>query len=96
MATTVSFTFPDEYAAQITEALCATQGYRSQVPDPARPGQLMPNPQTPQQFARECIVAYCRGVLRAYQLAKAADDARSQKAVDLAALDSVPVEHTST
>ncbi len=73
---TLSITVPDAIAAHITADMCAYNGYQEQIPDVNNPGTFTDNPQTPGQFVKECVKNYILSCCRAYEAAKAAEDAR--------------------
>lgn len=75
-ATSITFTTDSSLFDLFVQAACISYGYRTTVPDPANPGQLIPNPQTPQQFAQQKVIDYCVEVVRAYQTEQAAQAAR--------------------
>jgi hypothetical protein len=92
-----SITFTTDYSLfdLFVQAACTSYGYRDMVPDPANPGQLIPNPQTPQQFAQQKVVEYCVEVVRAYQTELAAQQARKAASDNLdAQVASSPIQVT--
>lgn len=54
---TLSFSFDTGTVSltRIVDAMAITYGYQANIPDPANPGQTIPNPQTKAQFARAQI-----------------------------------------
>lgn len=74
-AVTVTFTVDQSLLDLYTPAACALYGYQATIPDPAHPGQTLPNPQTPAQFAAQRIIQYAVDVAKSYA-AKQADAAR--------------------
>ena len=50
----------------IVSAFSAIYGYQANIPDPNNPGQTIPNPVTPQEFARQQIIRYVKDVTRQY------------------------------
>jgi hypothetical protein len=75
-STSITFTTDSTLFDLFVQAACASYGYRDTIADPANPGQIIPNPQTPQQFARQKVIDYCVEVVRAYQTEVAAQQAR--------------------
>jgi hypothetical protein len=74
--TSITFTTDSSLFDLFVQAACASYGYRTTVPDPANPGQLIPNPQTPAKFAQQKVIDYCVEVVRAYQTEVSAQQAR--------------------
>jgi hypothetical protein len=66
-STSITFTTDSTLFDLFVQAACASYGYRDTIADPANPGQIIPNPQTPQQFAQQKVIDYCVEVVRAYQ-----------------------------
>jgi hypothetical protein len=75
-STSITFTTDSSLFDLFIQTACASYGYRTTVPDPTNPGQLIPNPQTPAQFAQQKVIDYCVEVIRAYQMELAAQQAR--------------------
>ncbi len=73
---TLSITVPDAIAARITTDMCGYNGYQPKILDPNNPGVYIDNPVTPGQFVKECVKTYILACCRAYEAAKAAEDAR--------------------
>lgn len=68
--------FRDPLAKQkVIEAFCDAYGYQATVPDPARPGQTTPNPQSQQDFFNDQLRKYIREVVRAQDVQAAANAA---------------------
>lgn len=49
----LKFTIPDARMSELIDAW--GMGYRDEIPDPGNPGEVIPNPQTKPQFAKENI-----------------------------------------
>ena len=49
--------------AEAVDALCATGGYQATIPDPVTPGQMIVNPQTKAQFAKQVIRDFVRNAV---------------------------------
>lgn len=93
----ITFSFPDESAPLIAAAFCNTYGYQTQVPDPANPGQLIPNPQSPDEFARQKVADYVRDVCRAYIAQQKLAEAQTQaRQLAQQQVDAIPVTITAT
>jgi hypothetical protein len=54
---------------------CDAYGYQATVPDPARSGQMMPNPVSQQDFFNEQLRRYLREVIRGQRVQVAANSA---------------------
>lgn len=55
----------------VVAALCWQGMYQTSVPDPQNPGQTMPNPVTPNQFAKQQLINYIRNTVVGYQQGQA-------------------------
>jgi hypothetical protein len=75
-STSITFTTDSSLFDLFVQAACASYGYRDTIADPTNPGQIVPNPQTPQQFAQQKVIDYCVEVVRSYQTEVAAQQAR--------------------
>lgn len=75
-AATITFTADQALLDAFVRAACAAYGYAVEIPDPGNPGNFIPNPQTPAQFAQQCVINYCTDIVRAYQVSQAAEAAR--------------------
>jgi hypothetical protein len=96
-STSITFTTDSSLFDLFVQAACVSYGYRDTIPDPANPGQLIPNPQTPQQFAQQKVIDYCLEVVRAYQTELAAQQARKTASDSLDAQVAVtPIQVTVT
>lgn len=68
--------FRDNAAKQSVIAdFCDAYGYQATVPDPARLGQTIPNPQSQQEFFNDQLRRYIREVIRGQRVQAAADSA---------------------
>ena len=68
--------FRDPPAKQsVIDDFCAAYGYQATVPDPARPGQTIPNPQSQQDFFNDQLRRYIREVIRGQRVQAAANSA---------------------
>lgn len=93
--TSITFTTDSSLFDLFIQAACASYGYRSTVPDPANPGQVITNPQTPAQFAQQKVVDYCVEVVRSYQTELAAQQARKTASDNLdTQVASTPIQVT--
>lgn len=66
-------------ATRIRTALCAD--YLDTIPDPANPGQRIPNPQTKAQYAKQKVRDMILGVVISYERDQAAAAAPAAPAV---------------
>ncbi len=73
---TLSVTVPDSIVARVLTGVCGYNGYQAKIQDPNNPGNLIDNPVTPGQFAKDCIKQYLKNCVVAYEAVKAAEDAR--------------------
>src|ERR1035437_11001703 len=90
MATTtnINFAIDSTLITEAVQALCAQGGYQALIPDPANPGQTIPNPQTRPQFAKQVIRDFIRNAVleqrnRAAQQATVAPDPTDRKSTRL-------------
>ena len=60
---------------KIIDAFATAYGYQANIPDPANPGQTIPNPQSKQGFFNARLTAYIKDVYKAQQVATAAKTA---------------------
>ena len=58
----------------LIDALCASYGYQAQISDSN--GQLIPNPETKEQFAKKQVKKFMRAIYKSYVVTTAADTAR--------------------
>lgn len=87
----ITFTTDETMLALVTEAMCATYGYQATLPDGTA------NPQTPAQFAQQCIIKFCQEVVLAYQTPTATQAAQAQVQQQLQAqIDQFPVTVTTS
>lgn len=77
-------------ANRIANAFAIAYGYQDQVPDPANPGAMIPNPETKAQFTKKKVADFIRNTVIAVESEKAATDARV--ASSQAVTDSVVVQ----
>lgn len=61
----------------IIDAFCAMGGYTDTVPDPANPGQTIPNPQSKQAFYNKRIEAFIRDTYKSYRVSVAEKAAKA-------------------
>ena len=81
MATlTLTFDTGAATVASIVDDLAAANGYQATIPDPANPGQTLPNPQTKAAFAKEMVRQYIVRTIRDYRKEAAAKLAREAAA----------------
>lgn len=59
----INLTIPDAHINRVTDALCASGGYQAQIPDPANPGQTIPNPVGKPAFAKSVVSNWIRNVV---------------------------------
>ena len=77
MATgSVSFTADQTLLDLFVTAACKQYNYQTNIPDPANKGKTIPNPQTPGQFAKQCIINYAKSITKNYQIQQAMESAR--------------------
>lgn len=78
----LTITIPDVALQRVLAAFAANFGYRLAVPDPANPGQTIPNPQTLAAFAQEQVRLWVKGIVKNHEgktaLLKAHADVDSQ------------------
>ena len=68
--------YRDNAAKQsVIDDFCAAYGYQATVPDPARPGQTIPNPVSQQDFFNDQLRKYIREVIRGQRVQAAANSA---------------------
>lgn len=77
-------------ANRIANAFAVAYGYQDNVPDPANPGAMIPNPDTKAVFTKKKIADFIRNTVIAVEAEKAASDARA--ATSQAVTDSVVVQ----
>lgn len=56
---------------RIINAVAAVAGYQPTIPDPANPGQTIPNPSTKRAFVKDHLRAYLRQTVIGYERATA-------------------------
>lgn len=68
--------YRDNAAKQsVIDDFCAAYGYQATIPDPARPGQTIPNPQSQQDFFNDQLRRFIREVIRGQRVQAAASSA---------------------
>lgn len=77
----ITIQIPDAQMANVVEAFTKQYGYQDTIPDPANPGQTIPNPETKNQFVQKMIRNYIKETVAGYQ-GMAANQAAAQKARD--------------
>lgn len=83
MATaSITFTLDADVMQQVVAAFCATYSYRATIPDPANRAKMIPNPQTPTEFAQQQIVNNCKLILRNYLISKEVEATRASATVN--------------
>lgn len=66
----VTLTFKkDEEYQKIVDSFCLIFGYPEQVPDPDERGKIIDNPQSKDDFLKQCLVKHMSKVVRRYELA---------------------------
>lgn len=93
---TFSLEIPDEQLGRVFAAFCANLGWPASVPNPeydasqpegeANPREL-PNPETPDQFARRMVIDYIRQQVVMHEGPPAADAALEALRAEVAGLE---------
>ena len=65
----------NEAKQSVIDDFCAAYEYQATVPDPARPGQTIPNPQSQQEFFNDQLRRFIREVIRGQRVQTAANSA---------------------
>lgn len=65
MAVTLSYTFTNADAAEVTDALCQRYGYQATLPDGS--GGTIPNPETRGQFAKRMVGEWVKSEVKRYR-----------------------------
>lgn len=73
----ISFTVPDAHATQIRNDFCDYHGYKVNIPDPANPGQTIPNPQSRTDFIKQKVGEFIKDSVRAFRANADAETARN-------------------
>lgn len=73
---TMTITIPDAQLNRVRDAFAAAYGYSATVPDPANPGQTIPNPENKTQFTQRMVRKYMHEVVKGYEATKDAETAR--------------------
>lgn len=71
----------------ITQDFAAATGWQADVPDPANPGETIPNPITRAKWLDARIDAHVRAVVRDYRLAVARATADQTATIDMQGLE---------
>lgn len=71
----------------ITQDFAAATGWQATVPDPANPGQTLPNPLTRAKWLDARIDSHVRAVVRDYRLAVARATAEAGALADMTGLE---------
>ncbi len=79
----LTFTISDAVAQRVVDAFAVQYNRPELVPDPANPGQYIPNPETKAAFARRLTKEYIKGVVKAAEASQAAEAARLAAIVDV-------------
>jgi hypothetical protein len=75
-------TIPTAQAPRVLNGMAGAYSYQAAIPDPAHPGQTVPNPETKTQFAQRALVQFVRESVRGYEATQAGEAARSSKAAE--------------
>lgn len=68
--------YRDNAAKQsVIDDFCDAYGYKATIADPARPGQMIPNPVSQQEFFNDQLRRYIREVIRGQRVQAAANSA---------------------
>jgi hypothetical protein len=67
----ITITIPDAMLPRVQAAVAADQGWQAQVPDPANPGQTIPNPETQVELVRRVLKNYLRTITVGYEAGQA-------------------------
>lgn len=70
----MSFTIPDSILARVINGVAYQNGYQDQVPDAN--GNLVANPYSKTQFAKDCLKAYVKNCVVSWEANQAAETAR--------------------
>lgn len=57
-----TITIPDAILAKFVQNSCKAKGYQAEVPNPADPTEMIPNPETKAQFTKRMFLQYIRNL----------------------------------
>lgn len=80
---TLKITFPAAQSNRLLNAFVKQYGYTAQVPDPANPGQTIPNPVSKRDFAEQVLESFVLQSVEAAEKNEAAEKARREAATDV-------------
>lgn len=95
MARKITFKFANKFSTAMANAFADAYGYQAVIPDPTNPSATIANPQTKEQFAQQCIVRYCKEVVKGYLNKQAQATAQTSIAASVAEIEAVKPEITA-
>ncbi|HEY0098387.1 MAG TPA: hypothetical protein VGB76_05475 [Pyrinomonadaceae bacterium] len=83
---TLKITLPAAQSARLLNAFTKQYGWTAQIPDPANPGQAVPNPVSKRDFAEAVLESFVLQSVEAAEKNEAAEKARREAATDVKAI----------
>jgi hypothetical protein len=78
----ITLSWDAQYDQRIVDGIAYQHGYQDEIEDPENPGQMIPNPVTKVQFAKQMARHWVRECFKAWEANLAAEQARQDAIAD--------------